>query len=787
MSGLRIGWLPGLAVALFWPGAAAGQSAPDVPSPESVLGFEVGTAQRLADWEEITGYFNLLAAASDRVKLDTLGLTTLGRPFVALTISSRENLEQLDHYLDVQRRLADPRRIESEIEAAQLIREGRAIVMITAGIHSTEVGGYQMPMRLTYKLASGTDATTAMILDEVILLLVPSLNPDGSQMVVDWYESTLGEAWEGAGPPFLYHHYVGHDNNRDWYAFTQKETQLAVTGVHNVWHPQIVHDIHQMGSRGPRFFIPPWTDPVEPNVDPLLVAGINALGTAMAWQLYQQGKTGIVVNAIYDAWTPARAYQHYHGGVRILTETASARLGTPIDVPLDSLRTTRDGVDPRVSSWRMPEPWPGGEWGVADIVNYMEAGALALLEQAALYRSQWLGAFYQIGLRGLAGREGWPRAFVIPAERQNRDGLPELLRVLVTGDVEVRTAQDDFVLSGRRFPAGTYVVDMAQPYSGFAKTLLEAQVYPNLRQYPGGPPKAPYDVTAHTLPLMMEVEVVASEDLLSVELSDPIEVPAHMKSAPRLSGEGGTRVAIYESWLPSMDAGWTRWIFDEYEIEHEVLRDADARAGDLRSRFDIIFLPDGSPERIIAGYLPDSMPSEYVGGLGEEGVRALGEFVEAGGTLVAFNRSSALPIEHFDLPVANVLAEVDSLDFYVPGSILRLQLTPGHWLTDGMPSRSIAWFEKGLAFEALNDDDRVEIVGRYGEGDPLLSGWMIGAEHIAGRGAIAVVRHGTGHVVLFGFRPQYRAQTIATYPLIFNALRKAGAGTGPTDSSGGDR
>jgi len=752
----------------------AQRTADELPTPGSFLGFEVGADRRLADWNEITGYLSVLADASDRILLDTLGMTTLGRPFIALTVSSAANLRRLDHYLAVQRRLADPRLLRSELEADELIGEGRTIVLITGGIHSTEVGSYQMPMRLAYHLASRDDEETRTILDNVILLLVPSLNPDGSQMVVDWYESTLGRPWEGSGPPFLYHHYVGHDNNRDWYAFTQKETQLTVGKLHNVWHPQIVHDIHQMGSRGARLFVPPWIDPVEPNVDPLLIAGSNAIGTAMAWEMYGQGKTGVLINAIFDAWTPARAYQHYHGGVRVLTETASVRLATPITVPFDSLGGGR-GVDAQTSSWRFPEPWPGGEWRLADIVDYQEAAATALLKQAALYRERWLGNFYRIGLRSIGGREGWPRAFVIPLEGQNADGLADMLRILVTGDVEVHRALESFAAGGRVYTEGTYVIPLAQPYSGFAKTLLEAQEYPSLPEYPGGPLRAPYDVTAHTLPLMMGVAVTALDEVPDAELSEPIEAPTHEKRAAGLSGGGGPRIAIYEPWMSSMDAGWTRWIFDEYGIEYEQLRDADARAGNLRSRFDAILLPDFSPEAMIEGHDEGEMPAQYVGGLGEAGVRGLQEFVRAGGTLIAFNRASLLPIEQFALPVRDVLGEIARGDFYIPGSILRLHLERGHPLVQGMPARTAAWFQRGLAFEPTDEArGSVEIVGRYGHADELLlSGWVNGAEHIAGHGAVAVVRYGRGRVILFGFRPQYRGQTIATYPLIFNAIRSS--------------
>jgi hypothetical protein len=403
----------------------------------------------------------------------------------------------------------------------------------------------------------------------------------------------------------------------------------------------------------------------------------------------------------------------------------------------------------------------------------MESGALALLKQAALYRERWLANFYQIGLRAIAGREGWPGAFLIPADGQNQDGLADMLRILVTGDVEVRQARTGFSVGGRRYAAGTYVVMMDQPYSAFAKTLLEVQHYPELEEYPGGPVRAPYDVTAHTLPLLMGVEVIAIDEAPAVELSEPIEVPSHEKLAPRVTDRGRQpRIAVYEPWWPLIDAGWTRWLLDQYGIDYEQLRDADARSGDLRERFDAIILPDGSPRRMIEGYEEGTMPPRYVGGLGEAGVAALEEFVAAGGTLLAFNNASMLPIEEFDLPVVNVLGELEREEFYVPGSILRLDLEPGHWLTEGVPTRTAAWFERGLAFEPKEGAaaGELEIVGRYGEEDLLLSGWITGEQHIAGHGALAVIEHGLGRVILFGFKPQYRGQTIATYPLIFNAL-----------------
>src|SRR5436309_99951 len=357
-------------------------------------------------------------------------------------------------------------------------------------------------------------AATRPILDNVILLLVPSLNPDGVSIVTRWYNRTLGTPAEGTDPPELYHHYTGHDNNRDWYPFTQVETQLVVDSLHNVWHPEIVHDIHQQDSDGSRLFLPPYLDPVEPNVDPLLVDGVNALGASVAWQLAGEGKTGIAINAIYDAWTPARAYQHYHGGVRILSEAASANLASPIEVPFDHLATRARGFNPRERSWNFTNPWPGGRWTLRDIVGYQTDAAYALLENAARYRDVWLANFLTVESREVRGWRGWPYAYVIPRQPRDTVGLTTLLGILRRGQVEIRTALHPITLGGQRYAAGSYVVVLRQPYAAFAKTLLEPQQYPDLRLYPGGPPLPPYDVTAHTLPLLMGVAAVPARDSL---------------------------------------------------------------------------------------------------------------------------------------------------------------------------------------------------------------------------------------------------------------------------------
>ncbi|MGD8279441.1 MAG: M14 family metallopeptidase, partial [Gemmatimonadota bacterium] len=451
-----------------------------VPSPREQFGFDIGENRKLADWDQLTAYYEKLAA-STRLTVDTIGTTTMGRPFVMLTITSAANQARIDELHDAQMRLADPRRVSDAAELERLLDTGRTVVLITHSIHSTEVGGAQMAARLAWRLATSNEPRIREILDNVILLDIPSLNPDGTQWVSDWYNQYLGTQYEGTSPPWLYHFYVGHDNNRDWYAFTQKETVATIMGAHNAWHPAIVHDIHQMGGNGARIFFPPYSDPVEPNVDPALIATLNQLGAYMAADLTAQGMAGAVINAMYDAWTPARAYQHYHGGVRILSETASARLATPVDVPPSAIRGGRE-YDAATASWNFPLPWTGGTWGLPDIVDYQEAGALALLTNAAKNRRFWLESFFRINERAVDGWDRWPDAWVIPAGQTNREGLAYVLRILTMGDVEVQRAGAAFAADGHQVAAGDYVVRMKQPYASFAQTMLEVQEYPDLRE-----------------------------------------------------------------------------------------------------------------------------------------------------------------------------------------------------------------------------------------------------------------------------------------------------------------
>ena len=810
-----------------------------VPTPESILGFVPGDDRTLVDWGQVLAYLKALDGASDRVSVEEIGKTTQGRPFVLVTVTSAANHARLEEIRQANARIADPRGLGDE-EAEALVRDGKAIVAMAYSIHSTEVGGTLAALRLLHHLASSDDPRVRAMLDGAVLLVLPSHNPDGTDLVAEWYRRQLGTSFEGTSPPALYHPYVGHDNNRDWYMFTQAETRLTVRHLYHRWHPQIVHDVHQMGTRGARIFVPPYADPWEPNVDGALVAAVGALGSHVASRLTTGGRTGVVTGAIFDAWTPGRAYPHTHGGVRLLSETASARLATPIEVKPEELERGASGYDPRTASANFPVPWGGGTWRLADIVETQFQASLAILEHAAANREHWLRTALAANRRASARTE--PFAFVVPAGQRDPSAVARLVEVLRLGEVEVHRASSAFEAGGRVYGRGALVVRMQQPASGFAKTLLERQRYPDLREHEGGPPKRPYDVTAHTLPLLLGVEVnaVASPFGADLELVGDEGGPAGTIEGrgPRLalghaSGElvalarlleqgvpvrwalepftdaGGSfpagallvpasarrfvaplaselgfvaravraepralrlrrpRVGLYRSWVPSMDEGWTRFVFEkETAVAYEELRDREVRAGDLRRRFDAVVLSDQSPAGLLNGHAKGSMPEEYVGGLGVDGVAALREFVERGGTLVALDSATLFAIDELRLPVKNALAGVPPAEFFCPGSILAARADPAHPLAHGLPETTPVWFEGSPAFEV----EKGATVLRYGDEDPLLSGWLLGGERLKGRAALVEVPLGKGRVVLFGFRPQYRAQSRVTYAALLNAL-----------------
>ena len=749
-----------------------------IPTPASILGYEPGADRKLPTWKQITDYFTALDKASPRVSTRVLGKTVLGRPFLAVFISDSATLRNLDKYRDIQRKLMDPR-LQAKGELESLLNTGKNIILITSAIHSNEVGGYTTPLVLADRLARADTPEAKSILANTIIMMVPSQNPDGVDIVGDWYRATLGGKAEGTNPPELYNKYVGHDDNRDWYAFTQPETRYTVDSLYTPWDPQIVNDIHQQGSNAGRIFIPPYMDPVEPNIDPILTAGTNALGLSMGWRMTAEGKTGIASNAAYDQWSPARQYSLYHRGVRILTETAAARLASPIDIPFASLGAGV-GYEAKTQTWNFPSLWPGGAWTYGDIVSYQVSASWAMLIEAASNRRSWLESYASLGKRALSADHPWtntamPTAFIIPKAQKDTQALQRMLWSLQHGQVEIRTTMSPVTANGVTYPTGSYAVTPLQPFGSYAKTLLERQHYPNLYDYPGGPPKRPYDVTAHTLPLLFGVDVATITTTVALSDTPIAALPEPKYTVAGLSESKARRIGIYKSYAETMDEGWTRWMFDANRIPFTTLHDKDVRAGSLNDKFDVIIIPDQSARAITTG-VAQNYPDSLRGGLGDAGSAALNLFVQNGGTVLAFNSASLYAIDTFKLPVKNSLAGIRNTDFYAPGSLLSVELNKSSAITANATAPVPAvWFENSPAFE-ITDASKATAVATYAaSGDPLLSGWLLGGSKLNGKAAMVDAVVGKGHVVIYGFRPQYRGQTMSTQALIWDAIGRASA------------
>lgn len=516
----------------------------EVPSPKDVLGHTPGEAGWLPTWAQMVQYFDALAAISDRIRVERIGESTHGRPYIVVAISAPSNLEAETRAANRRRlqNLWDQRTATPE-QTADAVQNGKSVGVILATQHSNEIGAALMTMQYAYEMASTSDPQMLRVLEETVGLLVPSHNPDGIDLIHDWYSRVRNTEYDDADLPFLYHPYTGHDNNRDWFMMTQAETRLFVD-LHNQEHPQAVFDMHQMGSYGARFMVPPFIDPLDPNQDPIIQQGFASLGSHIAQRLTAEGKGGVVTNAIFDNFSPSLAYGNYHGSVDLLSEAASSRLATPIEIKESEL-VTEHGFDPKKRTWNHPLVWEPGTWSLADIVEYDLIAARAFFQHLASFRSQWLRDYQAINAERLETTRK-PYGFVIPAEQRDPGSAAELLELLQRGLVDVQTATDEFEIDGVMWPAGTRVVTLSQPAGDFAKTLLEIQTYPDLRKWKGGPPIPPYDVVGHTLPMQMGVRV------FPIEQSIPDDLPLVTEPQP-ITWRG----------VVTECANATAWVFDE--------------------------------------------------------------------------------------------------------------------------------------------------------------------------------------------------------------------------------
>lgn len=764
-----------------------------VRSPKDVLGFHPTDERTIADWPQITNYFRKLDSSSEKVAVREIGKTTLGKPMIAAFISAPENIKKLEYYRSINAKLADPRTIKSEAELAELLANGKTIVSISCSIHSTEIVASQMSMNLAYELATAEDAETKQILENTILILIPSSNPDGVDIVADWYRKTLGTKSEGTSPPQLYHHYAGHDNNRDWFMMNLKETRAITKLYWQEWFPEIVYDVHQMGQNGARFIIPPFFDPPNPRIDPLILREVGVIGYKMAADLQAKGINGVATNTTFDTWWHGgfRSAPYYHNSIGILSEAASADLMSPVTITRKQIEENRGarGLDSAIeTATNYPAAWTGGTWSPKDIAKIEMYASRSVLELAAKYRRDYLQRFYQLGKANLAEKKGEPVAFIIPAGQPNAETVSRFLEILMWQGIEVSLMTNELyvrenALGFHEMPLGSFIVFVNQPQKNNVLSLFEKQEYPH-RVNAKGEPDVPYDVAGWTLPLQMGVETMpvlefrdrneANSSLKPMRSNNEVRSVLNLKPVnehfAKLTDPLRTdpKIGLYSPSASSMDEGWTRLVFDEYQIPYESVSDKAIRENKLDA--DVLVLPSIGANRIIKGLDEKRYPAEFAGGIGDIGTDNLKKYVEKGGKLICFDDSCGFVIEKFGLPIVNVLAKLKRSEFYDPGSIVKLDVDTNHPLAKGLAKETAAYFISSSAFESK--DEKVRSIAKYASSNALLSGWMLGEKFLNGKTALAEADYGKGKIILFAFRPQHRGQTFATFPFIFNALEK---------------
>ncbi len=879
--------------------APAAIAANGIPTPESVFGFRPGADYKLATYDQSIDYFKKLDAASKYVKVVEAGTTSQGRTMYFALVSSPDNLGKIDRYREIARRLAHPQGL-TDAEARRLAHDGRAFVHIDGGLHSTEVAGWSHTPQLLYDLVNrSNEPDVKAILDNVVLMLWPTINPDGQQMVAEWYMKNVGTPYELSGPPKLYQEYVGHDNNRDAYMLNMIESRV-LEHTWRQWEPQIIYVHHQSGPFPTRIWLPPFSEPVGVDAPFIISREVNMIGMAIARGLEEHGQVGAThMGTAFDAWYPG--YVDYAPNFKNIaafwTETALFQYATPHEYTINDFPQNMRDLRPQSL---YSSPWPPGMWRLRDAVDYMETASLSVLEFAAKYKDSVLYDRYQAGRDQIAlGKKKAPYAYVVPRQQRDPVAAVELLRRIAFGGVRVSELTGDASIDGETFPAGTWVIPTDQEFAAMAREVLDIQRYPDLRQYPGGPPERPYDAAGWSLPLQMGVRVLAATTPLGDEAraklktigpmpepkvkptayepalkndaagfdsvpgagfnSDPAAaaiVPAEgritgsgdvlvldpaqnnvFKAINRAWHRGATvqasggpsgapirytirglseaaqdelvkslalraertlsapgrairapKIGLYQPWTGSMDEGWTRWALEQYGFAFTLVHPEDFKSP-LGGTIDVLIVADDARVPLApgvgaavatggrggtstgSGRAGDGrqIRPEYAYQLSAADLQTFEQFVRGGGTLVCLSNASTFAIQQFKLPVRNVVAGLRPEEFFLRGSIVEVTTDPSHPVMAGMPDKAAVFVDGSPVFEP-QDGFRGTVIARYQEsGSPLLSGYLIGEKYLQGKAAALDVSLDAGHVVLIGFRPEWRGQPFGTFRVLFNA------------------
>ena len=843
-------------------------------SPKEFFGFEPGSDGNLFDYNQLIAYFRQLDEASPRVQMREIGESPMGKKMYMVFISSPKNLEKLDHYKDINRRLALDWQLRDQ-ERDSLVAENRVFVLATLSMHSNEVGPTQAAPQIAYTLANTKDPEMLNCLQNVVFMVVPNHNPDGMQMVVDNYRKYKGTIYEGCSLPGVYHKYIGHDNNRDFVTLTQKDTRVISAIYSKDWFPQVMIEKHQMGSTGVRYFVPPMADPIAQNIDEGIWNWSWVFGSAMARDMAAAGCAGVAQHYLFDDyWPGSTATAEWKNMVGMLTEAASVNGATPVYIEKNEIRVIGKGLGENKKSINMPLPWEGGWWRLSDIVKYEVQSTFSLLRTASANREQLL-LFRNNMCRKevMKGKTQAPSYFVLPLKQHDQGELVSLVNLLSEHGVSVSQLKADFTWKDKLMHAGDIVIPLAQPFRAFIKEVMETQTYPERHYTPGGELIKPYDITSWSLPLnkgLQSYQVPVVVDELDQKL-EPVTIPFSLaKSLPVhdngywifssaqnesykvafkamvsglsvrrtgtaiplagetlpagsfiISGAKGVkvsavtdslslqpqwvaanpdttatlltlpRIGLVESWFSDMDAGWTRYLFDQYHIPYTVIRPADLAKKTFELNFDVILFPDEDKNVLMEGkpkagddYFMASYPPEFTKGMGKDGFQKVLKFIRNGGRVLSWGNSTALfegmqnikysetESEDFRLPFTNIAPALQKAGFSCPASLLKVNLMPNHPLTWGMQAEAgiLTTAEQVFQTSVPSFDMDRRVIASYPEDHLLLSGYCNKEELLGNYAAMVWMRKGKGSLVVYGFSPQFRGSVPGIYKLLFNGL-----------------
>ena len=853
------------------PQVATAQSLQPILTPGQHFGFQPGADRFLLDYEELISYLQNLDLASPKLKMVEIGKSPMGRTMYIAFISSEQNIKNLDQLKKINHKLAlDPNL--SETERASLFKDGKVFFLATLSMHSGEVAPAQAAPLIAHQLLTTDDPQILKWLDDVVYMMVPNHNPDGMDLVVHHYRKYKDTKYEGGSLPGVYHKYVGHDNNRDFVTLTQEDTR-AISGIFSQdWFPQVMIEKHQMGSTGPRYFVPPMHDPIAENIDANLWNWTKIFGSNMITDMTEAGLAGVCHSCIFDDYWPGSTETCiWKNVIGMLTEMASIKYATPIFIEPNELSVYGKGLSEYKKSINMPLPWPGGWWRLSEMLEYEIESTMSILKTASRYRKEILELRNDLCRKEVQnGRTKPPYYYVLPINQHDQSELVGLVNLLREHGVKVYRLSSSAMVGDKSFAAGDIVVPLAQPFRPFIKEVMEKQQFP-LRHYtPNGKIIRPYDITSWSLPLHRGVKAIEvhnrADDFehflreieqdftLAKEVQPNFEAAIfnaknnesfkavfqalkqglkveRFNSKANLNGEtipkgsfiinndpqlrtiikGLTtgpmilnepvtlettplnlpRIALVETFFHDMDAGWTRFVFDSYSIPFTVVHPGDFEKTDFSKNFDMIVFPDVDKSILMEGkyksrdrYYISDYPPEYTKGIGKKGKEKLMTFLDKGGIIVSWGRSTGLFMgkleivrgkddkEEFQLPVRDISENIQKAGLFCPGSLMKTVLRQDHPLTYGMPKEIGVFFRGRPVFTTSipNFDMDRRVIGKFLERDILMSGYCEKQEKVGNKSNLVWLKKGKGQLVLFGFNPQFRASTQVAFKLLFNAV-----------------